>query len=187
MSRPHSRSSSQNSIPNLNNDQILGDFNSIYDNTENENKQFTIGHPLGAILLQMKAENLQLKKKVGQNISTQESNNILQNLCDDFSQAMQIEQQSKASDITPADVENLILEKEMSYHLLNQVMAPPSKYSDAPSTLNAPNKQNEIDKLFPTKFSHRFSGQAGNSISIIEFLTSLNHAQSIAKLTKSEF
>ena len=146
---------------------------------ESENLSFAKNHPLGAILIDMQSK-LSKKSKTKQD--------DLENLSQKFKAAMdetnlgvqqQIDKQNQ-------NFELALLEKELDYHKYNQAIFPPSYFSPN-ATLLTPSKLTEISKIIPKSSVGKFSGAEKSNPNVIEFLTNINHQQSILKMSEAEF
>ena len=148
------------------------------------NKRFTESHPLGNLILRLTSMNKELCKKV--NIKP-EDNPDLEEVCKKFVEAIKFERArnvNKYSKIS-SEIEDKILNKELNFAAINASIQPPEYFSPTPVILT-PAKMQEAMKTFPTKTSQKFSGSQ-NGVNILEFLHSLNTAQSIMNLSKKEF
>ena len=186
-SRPQSRNSefSSHSIP-------LSEL-SDSDDDNMDLKSRTLSHPLGKILLNIQAHNIELAKKMGMVKNRDEE---LQLLCQQFDKAMKYERQKTKNKLetnllsqlenTSGDIETSILNKELNYCSINQAVCPPTRFSAHPTLTNA-QKLGDYLKLFPIKSNNKFSGSPTSNVNIFEFLNSLNQAQEIANLSEDEF
>ena len=147
-------------------------------------KDFTIKHPLGNLILRMSAMNKELCKKLS--IKTEDDPG-LNEVCQKFVKAIQLERNRNVSKFHKVsnEIEDNILNKELNFHAINASVQPPTYFSSTP-VLTTPSRMQEALKTFPTKSSQKFSGTQG-SVNILEFLHSLNTAQSIMNLSKKEF
>ena len=147
-------------------------------------KDFTIKHPLGNLILRMSSMNKELCKKL--NIKT-EDDPCLNEVCKKFTEAIRLERNRNISKFNKvsSEIEDNILNKELNFHAINASVQPPTQFSLIP-VLTTPTRMQEALKTFPTKSSQKFSGTQG-TVNILEFLHSLNTAQSIMNLSKKEF
>ena len=199
-SNPSSRSSSVASMDSLNLDDLLNPVNPETDDVpvpeietnmptdSNEMpefyKNFTLSHPLGNLLVRITSMNEELCKK--NNIKDHDLPELSQ-LCMDFTKAIKMERNKVATKVNRAtlNLEDNILMKELNYHSINTPVKPPTSFSQV-DVITTPTKMAEVLKTFPTKSSQRFSGTS-NGVNILEFLNSMNTAQAIMNLSKSEF
>ena len=147
-------------------------------------KDFTMGHPLGNLLMRMSSLNTELCKKL--NIKSSD-NPDLSEVCSRFVDAIRLERgrnSNKLNKVSSA-IEDSILNKELNFHSINASVQAPEYFSPIP-VLTTAAKMQEAMKVFPTKTSQKFSGTYG-TVTIIEFLNSLNSAQKILNLSKKEF
>ena len=203
-SRNTSRSSSSTSINTLDGDDIIfGDdrpkknassseaAQEIHENMPTDTsempdfkKSFTMSHPLGNLILRLSATNQDLCRKL--NIEPQDCPDLSE-VCNKFVDAIKIERDRTKTKFNKAtnDIEDSILEKEMNFHMVNSQVQPPKYFSPIPVLVTASKLQDAV-KTFPTRSGQRFTGTQGG-VNIVEFLHSLNTAQSILNLSKKEF
>ena len=152
----------------------------IYDYPENYDK--TRNDCLGKIILDLAHDNLLLAKKC--NLNGMNSN--IHEICDNFDNFVRLGEQKRKdhSLITQKEMEDRLVQKKLSSHLINQAFQPPKIFSEYP-VLTSINKAADIVKLFPSRI--KFSGNPRDSLSLLEFITSLNTAQEQARLSEKEF
>ena len=131
-------------------------FPSDVEKIEDYQKEYTSKHPLGALLLQISAANIELCKKNGVSIEEIPS---LKDVCSHFTKAIAFERNRNVSKLNKAtyDIENSILNKELNFSNVNQAIAPPVHFSSVP-TLDNPAKISEALKIFPTRANQKFCG-----------------------------
>jgi hypothetical protein len=147
-----------------------------------ENYEQTRNDPIGKILLDMAHDQFMLAKKCKfQNMSTN-----IHEICENFEKFMELgeKQRQKHSEITKNEMEQRLINKRLSSHLINQTFRPPA-FAKYPA-LTSVGKTADILKLFPHR-NNKFSGHPKDGLSLLEFITSLNAAQEQAKLTEKEF
>src|SRR5450830_471403 len=139
---------------------------------------------LGKILLNLFNDQIQLARKC--NLKGMATN--INEICDNFNGYMQIneEQRQLHKDQSHKEMENRLIQKELNSHLLNQAIRPPAYFSPHPVINNSIGRTSDIFKLFPNR-NYKFSGQAKDNLSLLEFLNSMNSSQSQAKLSENEF
>ena len=200
-SRTSSRSSSVTSLNSLDQDLLTRDEDEIHDEapalfeiernmpTDTGNmpefyKTFTDKHPLGNLILRLSSTNAELCKKL--NIKPKECPD-LDEVCTKFVDAIKLERTKTVSKVTKVtnSIEDSILNKELSYHLINAQVQPPRSFASVP-VLTTASKLQEALKVFPTKTSMRFTGSP-TGVNIVEFLHTMNTGQTIMNLTQKEF
>ena len=147
-----------------------------------DNYEQTKNDPIGKILLDIAHDQTMLAKKCKlENMSVN-----IHELCENFEKFMDIgEMQRKMhSEQTQQEMEQRLIKKKLSSHLINQAFRPPS-FAKTPA-LTSIGKTSDILKLFPHR-NNKFSGHPKDSLSLLEFITSLNSAQEQAQLTEKEF
>ena len=147
-----------------------------------ENYELTKNDPIGKILLDIAHDQTMLAKKVKlENMSVN-----IHEICENFEKFMDLgeQQRQKHSEITQQAMEQRLIKKKLSSHLINQAFRPPS-FAKTPA-LTSVGKTSDILKLFPHR-NNKFSGHPKDSLSLLEFITSLNAAQEQAHLTEKEF
>ena len=151
-----------------------------YDYPENYDK--TRNDFLGKIVLDLAHDNLLLAKKC--NLNGMTSN--IHEICDNFDNFIKLSEQQRKdhSLITQKEMEKRLVQKKLSSHLINQAFHPPKRFSQHP-VLTSIGKASDIMKLFPNRV--KFSGLQKDSLSLLEFITSLNTAQEQAHLSEKEF
>ena len=87
---------------------------------------------------------------------------------------------------TQQEMENKMIQKQLNGHLQKQAFKPPAYFSPTPVINNSISKTSEIYKLF-TNRNNKFSGNPKDSLSLLEFINSMNAAQEQAKLSEKEF
>jgi len=145
--------------------------------------QFTLEHPIGAILLKLAQDNTALARR--SNIKGMETN--INELCSSFQNGINMERAEFNSKIdqTSANIENSIIYKELNSHKINCSVNPPENFSPVPTLIN-PQKIAECLKIFPRNV--KFSGsKQDNNMSVVEFLNSLKFAQEQCQLSEAEF
>lgn len=177
-SNDHPPQDPDRNLPNDYDDNLLG--SDTYDYPENYDK--TRNDCLGKIILDLAHDNLLLAKKC--NLNGMNSN--IHEICDNFDSFVRLgEQQRKDhSLITQKEMEDRLVQKKLSSHLINQAFHPPKHFSEYP-VLTSIGKAADIVKLFPNRI--KFSGNPRDSLSLLEFITSLNAAQDQARLSEREF
>lgn len=146
-------------------------------------RQITFNHPLGRILLRLAANRGASK--------TDE----LEQLCQDFVQVLTLQQQdseitiletsNKLEETLKSKIEEDLTKKELSHYQVGELISPP-KYFAPDKTLHQPGKLELASKYFPLKTSSKFDGTE-RSMSIMEFLSTINLAQDVCKLSEDEF
>jgi len=147
-----------------------------------DNYEQTRNDPIGKILLDMAHDQFMLAKKCKfQNMSTN-----IHEICENFEKFMELgeKQRQKHSEITKNEMEQRLINKRLSSHLINQTFRPPA-FAKYPA-LTSVGKTADILKLFPHR-NNKFSGHPKDGLSLLEFITSLNAAQEQAQLTEKEF
>ena len=145
-----------------------------------EYEERTRDDPLGSIILNLAGKiNSLIETNPKMNKDPINYNNLCNNFID-FAESSK-KSQPKLMDIANS-VQNSILDKEMNFSVYDNIIKPPSIFSES-DTLNEPRRMAEVLKCFPTK--DRFS--AGSNINILQHLENINYAQSIANLSESEF
>jgi hypothetical protein len=147
-----------------------------------ENYEHTKNDPIGKILLDIAHDQTMLAKKC----KLENMNVNIHELCDNFGRFMDLgeELRQRHSERTQDEMEQRLIKKKLSSHLINQAFRPPS-FSKTPA-LTSVGRTSEIMKLFPHR-NNKFSGHPKDSLSLLEFITSLNAAQEQAHLTEKEF
>ena len=147
-----------------------------------ENYEQTKNDPIGKILLDIAHDQTMLAKRCKlENMSVN-----IHELCDNFEKFMELgEQQRQHHSVrTQEEMEQRLIKKKLSSHLINQAFRPPA-FAKTPA-LTSIGKTSDILKLFPHR-NNKFSGHPKDSLSLLEFITSLNAAQEQAQLTEKEF
>ena len=147
-------------------------------------RNLTDKHPLGNLILRLTSSNAELARKL--NMKNTDTPGLGE-VCTKFVEALRLERNRAANKVNKAtsEIEDNILQKELSYHQINAPIKPPQYFSATP-VLTSAKKLQEAIKTFPTKSGQRFNGES-DGVNILEFLTSLNTAQEIMQLTKKEF
>ena len=138
--------------------------------------------PIGKILLDIAHDQTMLAKRCKlENMSVN-----IHELCDNFEKSMDIDEMQRKmhSERTQQEMEQRLIRKKLSSHLINQAFRPPL-FAKTPA-LTSVGKTSDIMKLFPHR-NNKFSGHPKDSLSLLEFITSLNAAQEQAQLTEKEF
>jgi hypothetical protein len=157
--------------------------NQNVDPTNTPSYQFTLEHPIGAILVKLAQDNTNLARRA--NLSGVETN--ISELCTSFHNAIKMQKADLDTRInrTTEDIENAIILKELNSHKINSSVNPPEHFSPTP-TITSPQKLSEISKIFPRNM--KFSGsKQDNNMSVVEFLNTLKSAQDQCKLSEAEF
>jgi hypothetical protein len=138
--------------------------------------------PIGKILLDLAHDQTMLFKKC----KLENMNVNIHELCDNFEKFMELGelQRQRHSARTQNEMEERLIKKKLSSHLINQAFRPPV-FAKTPA-LTSIGKTSDILKLFPHR-NNKFSGNPKDSLSLLEFITSLNAAQEQAQLTEKEF
>jgi len=147
-----------------------------------ENYEQTKNDPIGKILLDIAHDQTMLAKRCKlENMSVN-----IHELCDNFEKFMELGelQRQRHSARTQNEMEERLIKKKLSSHLINQAFRPPV-FAKTPA-LTSIGKTSDILKLFPHR-NNKFSGHPKDSLSLLEFITSLNAAQEQAQLTEKEF
>lgn len=148
-----------------------------------ESIRFTQEHPIGAILIKLAQDNTALARKT--NLRGIETN--ISDLCTSFHAAVQTERADMENRLhqTHEQIEQNIINKDLSSHKINCSITPPQHFSPEP-TITSTSKLAEVLKIFPRNM--KFSGsKQDNHVSIIEFLNTLKTAQDQVQLSESEF
>ena len=157
---------------------VLGSEDSILP----ENYEQTKNDPIGKILLDIAHDQTMLAKKCKlENMSVN-----IHEICENFEKFMDIgeKQRQKHSEQTQDEMEQRLIRKKLSSHLINQAFRPPA-FAKTPA-LTSIGRTSDILKLFPHR-NNKFSGHPKDNLSLLEFITSLNAAQEQAHLTEKEF
>jgi hypothetical protein len=187
-------SSTSNMEPNPMSYDISNDYAEDYDlpelsadNTMNPSNHlaFTKNHPMGQILLNLLKAIFILSK----NTNVKEMDSEVNQMCAHFYNAMRMGKVSTSRQIkrSTKELEELLIEKELNSHLLNESTSPPPYFSPGPSIITG-KLRNEAMKCFPTR-GQKFSGIGINhgGLDIIEFLSAMKNAQEYCKLSEKEF
>jgi len=145
--------------------------------------QFTLNHPIGAILIKLAQDSTAIAKK--SSVRGVETN--INELCTAFHNYIQMDRADMENRIlqTSEDIEKAIIHKELNSHKINSAIDPPDCFSPVP-TITSPQKLTEILKIFPRNI--KFSGsKQDSSMSIIEYLNTLKAAQEQCRLSEAEF
>ena len=150
--------------------------------------EYTRTDPLGKILLQIVRDNMELRQQAGADAGT---NIDLEEFCTAFYNKAQVDKDQLEDKLrhTEESIQHNLIQRKLRSHDELTSHPPPSYYSPyntlTNSSLNAQNL-----KLFPYG-SGKFSGHKGKDgdygMGVIEFLSSMNRAQSVAKLSREEF
>jgi hypothetical protein len=149
--------------------------------TDDLDYRFTVGHPLGSILLKLVQDTTNLARK--NNTKSMVTN--VEELCSAFHNGIRLERAklNNKFENTIADVERTLMDKELNHHAINSAVMPPTVFSNIP-TLTSPQKLTDIIKIFPK--ASKFSGNVhkDGQLSVIEFLNALTAAQKQCNLSK---
>jgi hypothetical protein len=158
------------------------------DNTMNPSNQlaFTKNHPMGQILLNLLKDMFTISKKT----NVKEMDSEVNEMCTNFYNAMRMGKVATNRQIqrSAQELEELLIEKELNSHLLNESTCPPPFFSPVPS-ITTGHLRNEAMKCFPTR-APKFAGGTTNlrdGMDIIEFLSAMKTAQEYCKLSEKEF
>jgi hypothetical protein len=147
-------------------------------------REYTHKHPLGQILLDLKAHNIEMAKLAG----IPARNEDLELLCQQFVHALKAERDHHNHKFNKKSsaLEASLLNKELQFADVTQTIQPPTHFSPTSVLKDNPSKLAECIKLFP-KGTQRFSGRQGSGINIIEFLKLIALAQETCMLSEDEF
>ena len=177
---------SQNDLPvDELNCEPLNPPNSDPDQNLIECMRYTQRDPLGSMLLKIAQDTQELAKR--NNIKEQLQISIPE-LCINFCNAMKL--QRKRVDRKLQETNELVqvnmITNEINSHKINQLIEAPTEFSRG-SVLTTPAKLTECLKLWPSR-NYKFTGdEKKSSVSVIEFLTTMNACQKQLKLSKQEF
>ena len=162
------------------------DDHSYYDSDGEMPEHFNRLHTdqLGRILLNIMKDQFQLAKKC--NLKNMHTN--MDEMCDSFNEFLQVNEVKRRENKmeTQQEMENKMIQKQLNGHLQKQAFKPPAYFSPTPVINNSISKTSEIYKLF-TNRNNKFSGNPKDSLSLLEFINSMNAAQEQAKLSEKEF
>jgi hypothetical protein len=142
----------------------------------------TQNHPWAQAFLKLGHDVTALASR--NNVRGMETN--LVDLCTSFQEGLDLERAKLRAEITQSssDIENTILLKELNSHKLNNEIEAPTQFSPIP-TMTSPQRANDAIKMFPrVKYSGSYKD---GSMTVMEYLSSLNVAQQQCKLSKPEF
>jgi len=145
--------------------------------------QFTLNHPIGAILIKLAQDSTAIAKK--SSVRGVETN--IGELCTAFHNFIQTDKADIESKInrTSENIEKAIIHKELNSHKINSAVDPPAYFSAVP-VITSPQKLTEILKIFPRNI--KFSGsKQDSSMSVIEYLNTLKACQDQCRLSEDEF
>lgn len=139
---------------------------------------------LGRILLNIMKDQFQLAKKC--NLRNMHTN--MDEMCDSFNEFLQVNEDKRRENKreTQQEIEHKMIQKQLNGHLQKQAFKPPAYFSPTPVINNSISRTSDIYKLF-TNRNNKFSGNPKDSLSLLEFINSMNAAQSQAKLSEKEF
>jgi len=139
---------------------------------------------LGKILLNIMKDQFLLAKKC--NLKTMNTN--MDEMCDSFNEFLQVNEikREESKKETQHEMEQKMIQKQLNGHLQKQAFRPPAYFSPTPVINNSLSRTSDIYKLF-TNRTNKFSGNPKDSLSLLEFLNSMNSAQAQAKLSEPEF
>lgn len=142
----------------------------------------TSSHPIGAILIHLYKDNLNLSQRTG----LREMSTTLLDLCNNFSDHMCMERDRARGEIDSAvqRVESNLVTRELNSHLLSQDFKAPTNFALGP-TLLTPSMRAEAMKLFPLR-GNKFSGNKEGA-SVVEFLSNMRSGQLQTGLSEKEF
>lgn len=159
-------------------------FEEDWDYDPSPHLPFMENHPLGAVLLKLAQECVNISEKNNKKSMTFDIND----LANQFYEGIRIERANTTEKLshTVETVEQALLNKELSVHTINSAVEPPTNFSPIP-VITSLQKLVEIQKIFPKpgKFSGNLS--VDGNYSVIHFLNALKSAQEICKLSESEF
>ena len=147
-----------------------------------ENYEQTRNDPIGRILLDMAHDQFLLAKKC----KFENMNTNIHEICENFEKFMELGERQRQlhSQVTQDEMEQRLIKKKLSSHLINQAFRPPT-FGQHPA-LTSINRAADVLKLFPNR-NNKFSGHPKDNLSLLEFITSMNAAQEQAQLTEKEF
>ena len=168
-----------NSMPSFEGEESIYDEDIPY-----SQKKAILRHPLGNLLLKLTAQNLEMCNR----LKLKGINTVGLGECTaKFTEALRIDKadMSHQLDQNRGKVEDAILQKELSFNLLNAAVAAPTSFSPWPVLTTSEKLQSAV-KTFPCRSGQKFDGTS-KGVSVIEFLNSLNTAQEICQLSRPEF
>ena len=150
--------------------------------------EYASSDPLGRLLLQIVRDNMELRQQAG---AEQGTNIDLGEFCQAFYTKAQLDKDQLEEKLrhTEKNIQHRLVQNKLKSNDELMSYPPPSYYSPTDvltsSALTAHNQ-----KLFPYG-SNKFSGHKGkdgeHGMGVIEFLSSMNRAQQVAKLSREEF
>ena len=159
------------------------ELNEMIHNREKNNEiTETLNNPLGQLLVK-------LTNNYNKNIQTGDETEgpiQLNEICLAFKEGLKINRED-VQEVLKESSDNLkeeMYNKELNFHLINPLMAPPKKYGTHP-TLYSLSRNVDTQKMFPQNKA-RFSGRS-DSIPITEFIFNMNLAQEKTNLSQIEF
>lgn len=154
----------------------------------NVHVEYTSNDPMGRLLLQLVRDNMDLREQAGADAGT---NIDLGSFCTAFYNKAQIEKTQLEDRLrsTEKSIQHNLIQNKLRAHDELTSHPPPSYYSPQDTLTNSALTAQNL-KLFPGG-SGKFSGHRGKDgdygMGVIEFLSSMNRAQAIAKLSRDEF
>jgi hypothetical protein len=150
--------------------------------------EYTNRDPIGKLMLQLVRDNMELREHSGAEAGT---NIDLGSFCTAFYNKAQVEKNQLEERLrnTEKSIQHNLIQNKLKAHDELTSHPPPSYYSPQ-DTLTSSALTAQSMKLFPNG-SGKFSGHKGKDgdygVGVIEFLSSMNRAQAIAKLSREEF
>lgn len=148
---------------------------------------FTNNDPMGKLLLQVVKDNIDLRRQAGM----AGTNINVSDFCQAFYTKAQVDKNQLDGKFqqAEADIRARIVRNKISSH--DELTSHPHpSYFSPQDTLHNATAQAHSMKLFPMG-SGKFSGYKGKDneggVGVVEFLSSLNRAQEVAKLSEAEF
>lgn len=145
--------------------------------------KFTADHPLGKILLKLAQDQVNLARVT--NLKSMSTN--IEELCEGFQEGLSLERTEHMHDAeyVASQVEEHIIHKELNSHKFSSTIAAPPSFSQV-DVLHNSAKLVEAQRVFPRQ--GKFNGYSRDGgMSVTEFLTMLNEAQSKCNLSEEEF
>ena len=150
--------------------------------------EYASNDPLGRILLQIVRDNMELRMQAGAEAGT---NIDLGEFCTAFFNKAQVDRDQLDEKLrhTERSIQHNLIQNKLRSHDELTSHPPPAYYSPY-DTLTTSSLTAQNLKLFPYG-SGKFSGNKGKDgeygMGVIEFLSSMNRAQAVAKLSREEF
>jgi len=115
-------------------------------------------------------------------------NTNIHDMCDSFHEFLQVNEDKRVDNKREVqqEMEHKMIQKQLNGHLQKQAFRPPAYFSPTPVINNSLSRTSDIYKLF-TNRNNKFSGNPRDSLSLLEFINSMNAAQAQAKLSEPEF